>query len=65
MIANDFSEEEILSHFKDGGKVCCSIRLASGNDFTITLESADDYEIVKNDIILNQEMVLFVPGAEN
>ena len=61
MNARDFSEAEILKHFEDGGKVVCSIRLASGNDFAITLNDSYDYEVVKNDIIQGMEMVLFIP----
>lgn len=62
MSAKDFSEAEILQHLKDGGRISCSIRLASGNDFTVTLNDEYDYEVVKDDIISNMEMVLFVPN---
>lgn len=62
MNAKDFTEEQILAHFKDSGQVICSVRLASSNDFVITLTSKDDYEVVKEDIIPDREMVLFTPG---
>lgn len=64
MNAKDFSEAEILQHLKDGGAVVCSIRLASGGDFTITISDENDYEILKDDIIPNMEMVFYLPGKE-
>ncbi|MBQ2639210.1 MAG: hypothetical protein IJF92_00385 [Bacilli bacterium] len=60
MNAKDFSEAEIIQHLKDGGSLSCSIRLASGNDFTISINSLEDYEVIKEDIIPEYEMVLFI-----
>lgn len=60
MKASDFSEAEILQHLKDGGSIVCSIRLASGGDFAISINSLEDYEVLKDDIISNYEMVLYV-----
>lgn len=64
MNARDFSEDEILKHLEDGEQIVCSIRLASGGDFTITITSVDDYEVVKDDIIPEYEMVIFRPNSK-
>ncbi len=60
MNARDYTEAEILDCLKEGGKVVCSIRLQSGNDWVVTVENTDDYEIVKDDIIPDMEMTLLV-----
>lgn len=52
------SPEDLKAHMENGGAAVCSVRLSSGSDWTVTIETFSDYEIVADDIIFDYEIIL-------
>lgn len=56
--------EELREHMKNGGRAVFSVKLASGNDWAVTVDNFYEYEIVEDDILFDFEVLLLENSKE-